>query len=232
MPLKTAKKSGRRRCGSSTAAGFHPALRTPPISLRDGVQDGLSTSRVWFATPSISRYGEPHPTCFTGIGNQELENRPPSDAFKVISVKFLYCIRFVVGDADAVIYHVLRKLNPIDQDDTEVCLCSCFLRARGKSSASDKHAFARLVFTKRTNEFPDGTGADVGFMSFGLNVNHVQTKAIFLDYTVDSIVTAFTDDLGRVELRTAIAHRNKYIYDQLLKRLRLHRSNAFKNFVN
>jgi len=45
LPVRPPRPSGGRPPADDRkclTAGFHPALRTPPISLRDGVQDNLS----------------------------------------------------------------------------------------------------------------------------------------------------------------------------------------------
>ena len=73
----------------------------------------------------------------------------------------------------------------------------------------------------------DRAGADVGLVPLGLHVDHVEAQPIFFDNPVDAAVAAFADDLGRVELRAAVPHRDEDIDNELLEHLRFHGADAF-----
>ncbi len=46
--------------------------------------------------------------------------------------------------------------------------------------------------------------ANSPFPSFCLQINHIQTEAIFFDYSIDSFVSGLTQCLSGIDFRTAI----------------------------
>ncbi len=122
------------------------------------------------------------------------------NAFKVIGVEFFDRVGFVIGNADAMVDHVFGKRVAIDEHDSEVSFCRGVDGAGCKSCAGDEYSLGSSVFAERSDEFTDSCGTNVGFVTLGLYVHHVEAQAVFLYDTVNSTVAALSDDLRGVKL--------------------------------
>ncbi len=56
--------------------------------------------------------------------------------------------------------------------------------------------------------------------AFGLDIDHVESEAIFIDDAVDTAIPTSANGLTGIDARTAVAHRNEEIDDELLKKAR------------
>src|SRR6266496_1781218 len=107
------------------------------------------------------------------------------NAFEIVAVELLHDIRFVIGNANTVVNHVLGELIAVDQHDAKVGLAGGVSCSRSETATSDEYALRCLVLAERPNEFPDRSGANVRFVALGLNVYHVEAEPVFFDNAVN-----------------------------------------------
>src|SRR4051794_19447664 len=91
-----------------------------------------------------------------------------------------------------------------------------------ESTRRDKNTFRRFFACSRTHKILNLFAANIVLPTLRLNVNHVETKAIFVNYSVDACIAAFLSNFSSLTTRTAISHCNQKIEHNLLEPKRVY----------
>ena len=125
---------------------------------------------------------------------------------EVIGVDAFDLVAGLKGDAETVVDHEGGEFFAVDEDDAGVVFRGGGEGFLGEGGGGDENAFLGAMFGEGAGEFLDPGAADGIFPAFGLEVDAVETEAVFVDDAVDPAVAAAADGTTGVPARAALAH--------------------------
>jgi len=160
---------------------------------------------------------EVHPNKFSRKGfigqTSRIRTWLGSTFFKIVGTYPTYHVIIYLCNTNFMINHELSKLFTINQNNLFFYSSYILLRVLREPRSCDKNSLSCSMSLQAACELLNCRPANCCFPSLCLDINHVESKLVFFDNPVNTIVSRAPYGLPRILPRSSATNSNKQIYD-------------------